>query len=181
VATPEELMARRYTLDIQGTTFSLDVEETDVDRFEVVVGGQKYEVRLAGDEDLPEAKITPAFEPGRVPHGVPAGAARVSASPSGSAAARSPPRAAPAPVPRRAAARPGASGGTLAAPMPGVILDVMVKAGDSVTRGQEIAVLEAMKMQNTIRSPRDGTIAEVCVTPGHAIGHGDAIVRYQES
>jgi len=53
-----------------------------------------------------------------------------------------------------------------------------VKPGDTVTRGQEIAVLEAMKMQNSVKSPRDGTIAEVCVVPGQAIGHGDAIVRF---
>jgi biotin carboxyl carrier protein len=62
--------------------------------------------------------------------------------------------------------------------MPGVILAVSVKAGDTVTRGQEVAVLEAMKMQNSVKSPRDGTIAEVCVAPGQAVGHGDAIVRF---
>jgi biotin carboxyl carrier protein len=166
-------MARRYTLDIQGRTFTIDVEETDVDRFEVAVGGEKYEVRLAGDEDLPEAKITPAFEPARAGPGAPG------APPPHAAQVNPKAASAPVPPPRRAAARPGPSTATLAAPMPGVILDVMVKAGDKVTRGQEIAVLEAMKMQNTIKSPRDGTIAEVCVTPGHAIGHGDAIVRFE--
>ena len=64
--------------------------------------------------------------------------------------------------------------------MPGVILEVHVKAGDVVERGQQIAVLEAMKMHNFIGAPRAGTIAEVCVTPGQAVGHGDAIVRYTE-
>jgi biotin carboxyl carrier protein len=42
-------------------------------------------------------------------------------------------------------------------------------------------VLEAMKMHNLIGAPRAGTIGEVCVTPGQAVGHGDALVRYAES
>ncbi len=161
-------MARRYTLEIRGRTFTIDVEETDVDRFEVAVGGDTYEVRLAGDEDLPEAKITPAFEPGRaIPSPASAGTAPKKPAPTAAAA-----------PPRRAASRPSGGSATLSAPMPGVILDVMVKAGDAVARGQEVAVLEAMKMQNTIRSPREGTIAEVCVAAGQAIGHGDAILRF---
>jgi biotin carboxyl carrier protein len=164
-------MARRYTLDIEGRTFTIDVEETDIDRFRVVVGEQTYEVRLSGDEDLPEAKITPALEPGRVPH--PAAHATNATSP--------PPKAiAPVPV-RRAAPPAGGSGNTLSAPMPGVVLEVMVETGDAVARGQPIAVLEAMKMQNTIRSPREGTIADVCVAAGQAVGHGDAIVRFADA
>ncbi len=64
--------------------------------------------------------------------------------------------------------------------MPGVIIEVAVEAGDKVTRGQEIAVLDAMKMHNSIKSPRAGVVREVCVTPGHAVGHGDPIIRYED-
>jgi biotin carboxyl carrier protein len=64
--------------------------------------------------------------------------------------------------------------------MPGVILEVSVAEGDSVERGQPVATLEAMKMNNVIRSPRAGTIAEVCVAAGQAVGHGDPIVRFRE-
>ena len=64
--------------------------------------------------------------------------------------------------------------------MPGVVLEVNVKPGDTVVRGQQIAILEAMKMQNSIKSPRAGTIAEVCVAAGQAVGHGDALIRFQE-
>ena len=74
----------------------------------------------------------------------------------------------------------GGGGAALNAPMPGVILEIHVKAGDVVQRGQQIAVLDAMKMHNFIGAPRAGTIGEVCVTPGQAVGHGDAIVRYTE-
>jgi len=55
-----------------------------------------------------------------------------------------------------------------------------VKPGDTVVRGQEIALLDAMKMHNSIKSPRAGTVHEVCVTPGQAVGHGDPIIRYEE-
>jgi biotin carboxyl carrier protein len=64
--------------------------------------------------------------------------------------------------------------------MPGVILELHVKAGDVVQRGQQVAVLDAMKMHNFIGAPRAGTIAEVCVAAGQAVGHGDPIVRFAE-
>lgn len=154
---------RRYTLQVGGREFVIDVQEHAADRFEVVVDGQRYEVSLSGDEDLPEATITPAFASAR-------GAPATGASPA-APASRVP--AAPAP------ARSGGSAGALAAPMPGVILELSVAVGDAVERGQPIAVLEAMKMKNSIKSPRAGTIAEVCVAVGQAVGHGDPIVRFR--
>jgi biotin carboxyl carrier protein len=59
-----------------------------------------------------------------------------------------------------------------------VILELHVKAGDRVERGQPVAVLDAMKMHNLIGAPRAGVIAEVCVAAGQAVGHGDTIVRF---
>jgi biotin carboxyl carrier protein len=148
---------RRYTLQIRGREFVIDVEEQAADRFEVVVGDERYEVTLAGDEDLPEATITPAFAPTR---------AAVAAGAPAAPAALAPTRPA------------GGGAGALNAPMPGVILEVNVAPGDTIERGQPVAVLEAMKMKNIIRSPRAGTIAEVCVTVGQAVGHGDTVVRF---
>ena len=157
---------RRYTLQIRGREFVIDVEEQAADRFEVVVGDERFEVTLAGDEDLPEATITPAFAPTR------AGAASASAPPAHTAS-RSTAPATPAPI-----GSAHAGGGAVNAPMPGVILEVSVAAGHTVVRGQPLVVLEAMKMKNTIRSPRAGTVAEVCVAVGQAVGHGDAVVRF---
>ena len=158
---------RRYTLQIRGREFVIDVQEQSADRFEVVVGEERYEVALSGDEDLPEATITPGFAPVR---GAPAASSSGPAAP----ASRKPAPATPDPA-------KGVGGvGALNAPMPGMILEVSVAPGDTVERGQAIAVLEAMKMKNTIKSPRAGTIAEVCVAVGQAVGHGDAIVRYRE-
>ena len=163
---------RRYTLDIRGRTFVVDVDEQGGDRFKVIVGEDTYDVEIIGDQSLAAASITPSL----VPAEPRAHAAAAAAPPAPAAKREAAPRAAPKPAPRPAGGGGGA--GALVAPMPGVILDVSVKPGDTVTRGQEVAVLEAMKMQNSVKSPRDGTIAEVCVVPGQAVGHGDAIVRF---
>ncbi len=167
-------MTRRYTLGLRGREFVIDVHELADDRFEVVVGDEIYDVTLSGDEDLPRATITPGYHP--APGA--GGAARppmaaVAVAPSGSAPAA-------AAAPRKPRPAVGGGGSTVSAPMPGVILEVHVKAGDRVERGQQIAVLEAMKMHNLIGAPRAGTIGEVCVTPGQAVGHGDALARYAE-
>ncbi len=170
-------MMRRYNLGLQGREFVIDVQELAADRFEVTVGGQTYEVTLSSDEDLPGAVITPAYQPGpRLAQAAGAEALAPSALPAAPARAA----AAAAPASPRAASQPGAGGKTLNAPMPGVILELNVQPGDVVQRGQQIAVLDAMKMHNLIGAPRAGTITEVCVAAGQAVGYGEAIVRYTE-
>ena len=71
--------------------------------------------------------------------------------------------------------------GALTAPMPGVILEVNVKAGDTVTRGQQVAILDAMKMHNMIGATQDGTVAEVYVAAGQSVDHGTPILKYKEA
>jgi biotin carboxyl carrier protein len=161
---------RRYTLGLADREFVIDVQELAADRFDVLVGDQRYEVTLSADEDLGKARIVPGLDPGS--------AAVVSHSRTAAPRERAVPAAAAAatvPKPRSA----GGSG-ALSAPMPGVILELHVKAGDVVQRGQQIAVLDAMKMHNIIGAPRAGTIVEICVTAGQTVSHGEAIVRFAE-
>lgn len=67
----------------------------------------------------------------------------------------------------RLAAQSGASAeDSILAPMPGSIVNVQVKAGDSVAKGQTLLVMESMKMETTIVAPRDGVIAAVSFEPG---------------
>ena len=101
----------------------------------------------------------------------------------GAAVASAPVAAAPtaAPAPAAAPAAPAAPAGaagsvTVTAPMPGNILDVKVKAGDSVKAGDVLAILEAMKMENEIVAPQDGTVASVNVNKGDTVNSGDTLV-----
>jgi biotin carboxyl carrier protein len=159
---------RRYNLRLREREFSIDVQELSAERFAVVVDGQSYDVVLTGDEDLPDADITPALLPAGGAAGPAPAVARAATAPAAAAA--------------QVAARPrAAAGASLSAPMPGVILELFVKPGDVVQRGQRVAVLDAMKMHNLIGAPAAGTIVEVCVAAGQAVGHGDAIVRFAES
>ena len=81
--------------------------------------------------------------------------------------------AAPAPAPT-----PVAASGSVKvdAPMPGNILDVKVSAGDSVTAGQVLVILEAMKMENDIVAPSNGTVASVDVRKGDTVEAGQVLI-----
>jgi biotin carboxyl carrier protein len=93
----------------------------------------------------------------------------VSAVPTGAAPAPAPAAAAPAP-----AAAP-AGGETVAAPMPGTILDIRCTAGQAVKGGDVLFILEAMKMENEICAPHDGTVGTVCVQKGASVQTGAAL------
>jgi biotin carboxyl carrier protein len=78
---------------------------------------------------------------------------------------------------RRGRAEAGRSGPTeVHAIIPGVVVSVSVAAGDQVTAGQQLLVVEAMKMQNELRAPREGTIERVAVGPGTTIEVGDLLL-----
>ncbi len=91
---------------------------------------------------------------------------------------------APTPAPMNAPAKaaapqasPAPAGAkNVVAPMPGKILEVNVKKGDSVKRGSVLCVLEAMKMQNEITAIQDGTVVDIQVAIGQAVSTGDVLV-----
>ena len=62
--------------------------------------------------------------------------------------------------------------------MPGTILSISVKAGDSVKAGQVLMILEAMKMENEIVAPEDGVVASVAVAQGANVNTGDVLVVF---
>ena len=69
--------------------------------------------------------------------------------------------------------------GTLQAPMPGKVIDVKVKDGDKVRRGQPVVVLEAMKMEHTISAPSDGVIKRVKFAAGELVDEGVELVEFE--
>ena len=84
------------------------------------------------------------------------------------------PAAAPAPAPK--AQTGGAAGSVVvAAPMPGKILNIKSSVGASVKKGEVILVLEAMKMENEVVAPEDGTVASINVAAGDSVEAGDTL------
>ncbi|MEO8389563.1 acetyl/propionyl/methylcrotonyl-CoA carboxylase subunit alpha [Polaromonas sp.] len=70
-----------------------------------------------------------------------------------------------------------AEGGRLTAPMPGKVVSFAVKAGDKVSKGQPLAVMEAMKMEHTIAAPADGTVEELLYAPGDQVSEGAELLK----
>jgi 3-methylcrotonyl-CoA carboxylase alpha subunit len=68
-------------------------------------------------------------------------------------------------------------GGRLTAPMPGKVVSFAVQAGDSVQKGQALAVMEAMKMEHTIAAPADGVVAELLYAPGDQVAEGAELLK----
>jgi 3-methylcrotonyl-CoA carboxylase alpha subunit len=70
-----------------------------------------------------------------------------------------------------------AEGGRLTAPMPGKVVSFAVKAGDKVSKGQPLAVMEAMKMEHTIAAPADGVVQELLYAPGDQVSEGAELLK----
>ncbi|MEN6318822.1 MAG: pyruvate carboxylase subunit B [Syntrophaceae bacterium] len=93
------------------------------------------------------------------------------AKPAAAPAAAAKPAAAPA------AAAPAAGGaGSIAAPMPGLIVEVTCKVGDKVKAGQQVVILEAMKMQNPLNAPIDGEVKGIFVKAGDSVAVGQVLI-----
>lgn len=122
-------------------------------KFNITVNGQSYDVQV--DE---------------------IGGAAAPAMPVAAPAVASAPAAAPVAAPAPAAVSVPASGTKINAPMPGNIVEVSVKTGDSVKCGDKLVVLEAMKMENDITSPVDGTVASISVNKGDVVSTNDLLV-----
>ncbi len=97
------------------------------------------------------------------------------------AAVAAAPKATSAAAPKTVAASPVVTdaASTITAPMPGSIVGINVKAGDSFKRGQVLLVLEAMKMENEILAPRDGKIVAVYTSKGSTVNSGDVLIAFE--
>ena len=98
------------------------------------------------------------------------GSAPVAAAPKAAPAASSAPAPAPAP-----AASDSAGSIVVSAPMPGKILNIKSSVGASVKKGEVILILEAMKMENEVVAPEDGTVASINVAAGDSVEAGDTL------
>ena len=137
----------------------------------VIVEGREYLVEVG---DLNERPIKATVNEKTYEVHVPTKNGELTASPK---ARTSLPAAVSSPTPAAKATAPKAIGGlTIAAPMPGDIAEVKVKAGDSVQSGDVVCVLEAMKMKNLIHTSQAGLIATVDVVVGQTVDYGEVLV-----
>ena len=139
-------------------------------KYLVTLNGNEYEVEVGADSVTLTAERIGAVK------AAPAPAPVVSRPAPAVAPAPAPAVSAPAAAVSAPAAPVSGSGTTVAAPMPGNILKVMVKPGDAVKSGQILLLLEAMKMENEIYSPCDGTVSSVLVSVGGTVNSNDPMV-----
>ena len=143
---------KEYKFKINGKDYAVAIGEADGKMLTVNVNGADYQVEL---ENAPA---------------VPAQAA-------GSSAAASAQKSAAADTAPAVAAKPaGGAGQTIKSPLPGIIISIDVKEGQAVKRGQKVAVIEAMKMENDILAEADGTITAIHARKGDSVLEGADIV-----
>ncbi|MBI2906296.1 MAG: acetyl-CoA carboxylase biotin carboxyl carrier protein subunit [Chloroflexi bacterium] len=146
----------------------------------VIVNGKRYEVEVG---DLSGSPITVTVDGTDYAVEIEGGTLRAEAAGAPSVKTEAPPRAPVVPTPPPSIPKPSApaAGGarSIAAPMPGKILAVAVKVGDKVAFGQEVCTLEAMKMEQSIKSTADGVVKEVLVSPGDTVLYGKVLVELE--
>ena len=145
---------KQYKFKINGNDYNVAINSTNGNLADVTVTGVSYQVEM--ENSMPAA---PAAAP-------------VQAAPQASAPAPQP-AAAAAPAP---AAKPAGEGKAVTSPLPGVIIEVSVKEGDTVAAGQKVAVLEAMKMENEIQAEKAGVVTKIHVSKGDSVLEGASIV-----
>lgn len=156
---------KEYTFNINGKTYNVTINSMSGDAANVTVNGVSYQV---GIQNNALAGIQECIQPSQAAQTVPT----VQAAPAVQ------PVVAPAPA---APAAPAVSGSakTVKAPLPGVIIAVKVKVGDTVKPGQTVAVLEAMKMENDILAESAGTVTAINVNQGDSILEGAPVITLQ--
>ena len=149
----------QYKFKINGKEFEVAVNSIENNIASVNVNGVEYSVELeAGlDGSLSSSAVslreTPPSVAGPLPLSVPGGAAASEES-------------------TRPAPATSGAGKKIVSPLPGVIIDVCVNVGDAVKRGQKIAVIEAMKMENDILAESDGTVSAIYVKKTDSVLEG---------
>ncbi|MBO5805043.1 MAG: biotin/lipoyl-binding protein [Bacteroidales bacterium] len=145
---------KEYNLKINGNDYKVAINEVEDSVAKVEVNGTPFTVEF--EQPVAKPKAIKVVKP------------TVSAAPAVTPAAGRPSAATNA-----APAAAASAGGTeVTSPLPGVILDVLVKEGDAVKQGQTVMMLEAMKMENAIEAPADGVVKSINARKGDSVLEG---------
>lgn len=145
---------KEYKYKVKGAEFNVVIQEVDGVMAKVEVNGVPFEVEM----DRPMKMVaTPVIRPVAHVHHGPVQAAPASMQPQ--------------PLPAATA-----SGAAVRAPLPGTIVAIAVTNGQAIKKGDTVAVLEAMKMENNITAECDGTVTSVCVNKGDTVQTGAVLL-----
>ena len=147
-----------YKINVDSMNFEVEVGEITGGTAQVTVNGKPYKIIIEGYDNSNGGIITaPVQTSVQAPVNLP-----VSTKP-----------VVPAQVARTTAP---ARAGSIVAPIPGLILDIMVKVGDRVESGDPVVIIEAMKMENNLVTDTTGTVKEINVQKGAQVNTGDLIM-----
>ena len=163
---------KRYTIAMGDKTYVIGLQQQEDEKhFRVLAGGKVYDLRIVEEEDtdleIPAVEVVEARkEKPAIVHKPPELLPRARKS--------APPEMPASPPPEEELPT------ELRAPMPGVIIEINIPPGAQVARGDQLFVLEAMKMKNPIRSPRDGIVDKIHVKEGQTVNFDDLLLSYRE-
>ena len=148
---------KKYSLKINGNSYEVKIDDINEASTlaHVTVNGTKYNVEIEGGKAVAVKKP------------------QVIAAPEATGLSVTP----KTPIATKPAAAPVAAGGLkVACPLPGTVISINVKEGDTVSAGQTLIVLEAMKMENNIDAERGGVVKQVLVQAGATVMEGDVLL-----
>ena len=143
---------KKYKFTINGNQYDVEIQNIEDNIVEVEVNGTKYQVEI-------EKKIQTTKTPKLV---------RAAATPSTETDKS---------IQKTAKPSEAKGVGTIKSPLPGVVLNILVKEGDVVKIGDKLLILEAMKMENNINSDKEGKITSIKVKPGDSVMEGDVLIE----
>lgn len=145
---------KEYKYKINGSVYKVGIGDIDNGIAEVLVNGTPYKVEL--EQNKAAAPVIKSVKPAAAPRT--ATGEKVIAKP---------------------AAKAAAGGTPIKAPLPGVVLEINVTPGQKVSASDQVMVLEAMKMENSIKAGVDGTIKSIAVNKGDSVLEGAVLVTIE--
>ena len=147
---------KKYSLKINGNQYEVKIDDVNEASTlaHVTVNGTKYDVEIEGGKATGTKK--PAVAPAPQATGL-------SVTPK-------------TPIASKPVAAPAATGAKVTCPLPGTVISINVKEGDTVAAGQTLLVLEAMKMENNIDAERGGVVKQILVAAGATVMEGDTLI-----
>ena len=147
---------KKYSLKINGNQYEVKIDDINEASTlaHVTVNGTKYDVEIEGGKATGTKK--PAVAPAPQATGL-------SVTPK-------------TPIASKPVAAPAATGAKVTCPLPGTVISINFKEGDTVAAGQTLLVLEAMKMENNIDAERGGVVKQILVAAGATVMEGDTLI-----